>query len=68
MVLWLPNGNITFLRGKMQYTNISCPFLFNPNSIGVKYPLIALGGGNFCLCFDLLFGQKMFILNFELKL
>ena len=44
----------------------------NPNIIGVKYSLIVLGGGEGlfapCLCFDPLIGQKLFFINFELKL
>ena len=31
----------------------------NPNSIGVKYSFIVLGGGTPCLCFDLLIGEKL---------
>ena len=43
---------------------------FNPNSIGVKYSLMVffLGGGSIgpCLCFDLLMGQKLNSICFEL--
>ena len=42
-----------------------------PNSIGVKYSLIVLGGGEQCTpcpCFDLLIGEKIFLFYFELKL
>ena len=39
-------------------------FIFNPNSIGVKYSLIVFGGGGLVILPCLGFGQKIFFFKF----